>query len=984
MYRQIQIINKFKTGREKSLQSFFGRNLIKNIKICDIYKFNNIPSKKNYQLACGLLTNPISQQVFTEENVNEVLKKFGNFSWILEIGYLPGVTDNLGNTATEIICERLGFNQNDFKIRSSQALFLLTKSKSVIHDIANECSNSLINKIVLKSLKDFIKDKTNLLEQPKISLDSKSIVQSVNLNVDDTNLEKIGKEGIKDRNGISRGTLGLDIQSLKTIKKYFKDKKRKPRDIEIETLAQTWSEHCKHKIFSSKVDNLQKGLFDTYIKGATKKIINKRKDNFCVSLFSDNAGGISFDKNWTVCHKVETHNTPSALDPFGGSLTGIIGVNRDCIGFGKGAKPISNTYGFCFAYPNKHYEFYRSKNKKNQLLSPRFIINGVINGIKVGGNCSGIPTPQGFVYFDDGYSAKPLVFCGTVGLIPKKIKGKYSHIKRARPGDTILMIGGRVGKDGIHGATFSSEELDKTSPVTAVQIGDPITQKKFSDAIIKEIRRSNLYNSITDNGAGGLSSSVGEMAKESGGFIVDIDLVPLKYPGLQPWEIWISESQERMTMSVSAKNEKKVIDLLNKRGVEATAIGKFIKEKKAIVRYKKREILNIDMDFLHEGYPKKILKSKKFLLKKNKSINKKIINFKNALLRMLSSPNISSKEFISSQFDHEVQGTSIIKPLQGKGKVFSDCTAIKPLFDSKRSVVISQGIYPNYSNLDAYSMAACSIDTAIRNLIVTGCDLSNIALLDNFCWCSPEEPEKIYQLKEALRACYDFSTNFYTPFISGKDSMYNDFNGYNKKNKKIKISIPPTLLISSIGIIKDYNNLLSIVPRLPGDLVYIIGGTGSEMGGSEFEKVFSYENGLVPQVNADIAKQNYNNFIKANRKNLINSAISVGLGGLAVSLAKMAIASQMGLKMNLDNILKNNTNIKNRHILFSESQSRIIITINPSRRKKFENCFEKNQISLIGKVIKSKKIIFKMQKKEKFKININSLEEKYKKDLFSI
>ena len=626
MYRQIQVINKFKTGREKNLQSFFGRNLIKNIKICDIYKFNYIPNKKNYELACGLLTNPISQQIFTKDNINKVIKRFGNFSWILEIGYLPGVTDNLGNTATEIICERLGFNRNNFKIRSAQALFLLTKNKSVIHDIANECSNSLINNVILKSLKDFIKDKSSLLEQPKITLSIKNNVQSVNLNINDTSLEKIGKEGIKSRNGIRRGTLGLDIQSLKTIKKYFKEKKRKPKDIEIETLAQTWSEHCKHKIFSSKVDNSKKGLFDTYIKGATKKIINERKDKFCVSLFSDNAGGISFDKNWTVCHKVETHNTPSALDPFGGSLTGIVGVNRDCIGFGKGAKPISNTFGFCFAYPNKHYEFYRSKNRKNKLLSPRFIINGVINGVKVGGNCSGIPTPQGFVYFDDSYAAKPLVFCGTLGLIPKKIKGKYTHIKRARPGDTILMIGGRVGKDGIHGATFSSEELDRRSPVTAVQIGDPITQKKFSDAIIKEIRGDNLYNSITDNGAGGLSSSVGEMAKESGGFIVDIELVPLKYPGLQPWEIWISESQERMTMSVSAKNEKKVINLLNKRGVEATAIGKFVKEKKAIVRYKKKEILNLDMDFLHEGYPKRFLKAKNFYQKKlNQLIKKELI-----------------------------------------------------------------------------------------------------------------------------------------------------------------------------------------------------------------------------------------------------------------------------------------------------------------------------------------------------------------------
>ena len=528
----------------------------------------------------------------------------------------------------------------------------------------------------------------------------------------------------------------------------------------------------------------------------------------------------------------------------------------------------------------------------------------MIDGVKVGGNCSGIPTPQGFVYFDDTYAAKPLVFCGTLGLIPKKIKGKYAHIKSARPGDTILMIGGRVGKDGIHGATFSSEELDRRSPVTAVQIGDPITQKKFSDVIIKEIRDENLYNSITDNGAGGLSSSVGEMAKESGGFIVDLDLVPLKYPGLRPWEIWISESQERMTMSVSSENEKKIIDLLNKRGVEATAIGKFIKEKKAIVRYKKKEILNLDMDFLHEGYPKKILKSKKFLPKKIKSNNKRKINLSNALLKILSSPNIFSKEFISLQYDHEVQGTSIIKPLQGKGKVFSDSTAIKPLFNSKKCIVTSQGIYPNYSNLDAYKMAACCIDTAVRNLVVTGCNLSNIALLDNFCWCSPEEPKKIYQLKEALKACYDLSTKLRTPFISGKDSMYNDFNGYDKKNKKVKISIPPTLLISSVGIIKDYNDLLSIVPRRLGDLIFIIGKTNSEMRGSEYEKVFGYENGSIPKVDIDIAKRNYNNFIKANKKQLINSAISIGLGGAAVSLAKMSIASQMGLKIDLSNIQK--------------------------------------------------------------------------------
>ena len=438
MYSQIQILNKFKTGREKNLQFFFGKSLIKNIKICDIYRFNGNLNKDDYSLACELLSNPISQQVFSKKNTEKILKKFGNFSWILEIGYLPGVTDNLGNTAAEIICEKLNFDQNNFKIHSSQLYLLLTSNKSIISDVAKECSNSLVNKITLKSFKEFVKDKNNLLEQRTDSLENKYITKSVNLNLSELSLKKIAKEGIKDEKGKRRGTLGLDVQSLKAIKGYFDIKGRKPRDIEIETLAQTWSEHCKHKIFSSRIDNVKKGLFDTYIKGATREIIKKRKDNFCVSLFSDNAGGISFDKNWVVCHKVETHNTPSALDPFGGALTGIIGVNRDCIGFGKGAKPIANTYGFCFSNPNKNYALYRSKNKKDRLLSPRFIINGVISGVKVGGNCSGIPTPQGFVYFNEGYSAKPLVFCGTVGLIPKKIKGKFAHIKKAKPGDNIL------------------------------------------------------------------------------------------------------------------------------------------------------------------------------------------------------------------------------------------------------------------------------------------------------------------------------------------------------------------------------------------------------------------------------------------------------------------------------------------------------------------------------------------------------------------
>jgi len=474
------------------------------------------------------------------------------------------------------------------------------------------------------------------------------------------------------------------------------------------------------------------------------------------------------------------------------------------------------------------------------------------------------------------------------------------------------------------------------------------------------------------------------MAKESGGFVVDLDLVPLKYPGLQPWEIWVSESQERMTLAVSTKNQKKVIQLLNKRGVEASVIGKFVKKNKAIVRYKNKEILNMDMNFLHEGYPRKLLKSRKPPIVQTKSAQIKISNHKRALLKILSSPNITSKEFISSQYDHEVQGTSVIKPLQGIGKVCSDSTVIKPLFNSDKCVGVSQGIYPNYTNINAYNMAACSIDTAVRNLIVVGCELSNIALLDNFCWCSPENSEKLYQLKMAAKACYDLSLTFETPFISGKDSMYNDFNGYDKKNNKVKISIPPTLLISSIGIIKSYKELLTITPQNTNDFVYVIGRTGNEMGGSEFAKVFGLKNFNVPKVYKESAKENYNNFIKANRDKLISSAISVGMGGLAVALSKMSIASQKGLKINFSNINTiNNNETDDNHILFSESQSRIVVTVNSSKKSKFESYFKKNQLSLIGKVIKNKKIVFTTANKGQFEIDIDSLNNKYKRNLFN-
>ncbi len=502
-------------GRAQNLQNALramGKSA--HIHVIDVYTSENeaITQDGFIQSVC----NPITQQANAD---------LPDFDWALEIGYLPGVTDNVAHTAQELI--KLSGAEGDTQCFSAK-LYLFKGSnlnKADIESVATHLSNALIQRITIKDKATFDTDGGMGITIPKVHLaNQNSIADTVDLNVSDEALAEIGNKGIKNADGSYRGPLGLSVHYMSAIKDHFAKLGRNPTDIELETLAQTWSEHCKHTIFASPIDEVKDGLYKHYIKRATKEIREARgDDDFCVSVFSDNAGGIIFDDNYLITDKVETHNSPSALDPFGGAITGIVGVNRDCIGFGQGAKPVINRYGFCLADPRTSPELYRDKNRNISILSPETIMNGVIAGVESGGNCSGIPTPQGFVHFDDRFVGKPLVFVGTIGLIPRDINGKPGHVKQAQPGDKIVVAGGRVGRDGIHGATFSSVALDEGSPATAVQIGDPITQKKMSDAIIKEIRDLGLYSAITDNGAGGMSSSIGEMAEQSGGFHVELE-----------------------------------------------------------------------------------------------------------------------------------------------------------------------------------------------------------------------------------------------------------------------------------------------------------------------------------------------------------------------------------------------------------------------------------------------------------------------------
>jgi phosphoribosylformylglycinamidine synthase II len=930
---------KTRTDRIRS-RGFF----IEELHLADVYTIatgaRDFSREELLQIGSQLI-NPVVQECSVDEPTRM------SFDHAIEVGFLPGVTDNVGTTARQTIED---FFSMEFKegesVYSSQLFFVCGKlSEEDLNRLASTLANPLVNRVYRKTRQEYGTKGMDILI-PSVRLHELLTAETVDLDVDDRELSRIGKEGIFDAlSGQRRGPLALDLAQMHTIRDYFLKNGRKPTDVELEALAQTWSEHCKHTIFASAMDDdVPGGLYKTYIQAATNRIREQKGEHdICVTVFTDNSGAIIFDDHFLVTHKVETHNSPSALDPFGGSLTGIVGVNRDTIGFGLGAKPCINVYGFCVGDPDTDLALFRGKERQNPVLSPRTILDGVVRGVGVGGNCSGIPTPQGFVYFDNRYGGKPLVFAGTVGIMPREHNGRKLYEKQARAGDLIVVVGGRVGKDGIHGATFSSEPLDPASPVTAVQIGDPITQKKLSDVIVKEARDLGYYRSITDNGAGGISCSVAEMAKECNGCRVTLDSVPLKYPGMAPWEIWISESQERMTLAVPPEYIAPFMELMQRREVEATVIGEFTDSGRCVVEYHGNVVMDIDLAFLHDGLPKKNLKStymKKTYPEPGTPCPERLDS---TMKSMLQRRNICSKEFVSIQYDHVVQGGHVLGPLQGRGRVQADSSLTKVVPGSKKGVGLSQGMFPLYSEIDPYLMAGAGIDTAIRGLIALGIPLDKIAILDNFCWCSSDEPERLGQLKLAARGCYDSATAFGTPFISGKDSMYNDFSGFDADNNPVKVSVPPTLLISSIGVHDDVTKAVSMDAKVDGDLVYVIGDTAEELGGSEYFAHLGFAGNTVPGLDALKMKERYGRMTEAIRHELVVSAVPVTHGGLGIALAKVAIAGRLGMEITIP------AGMRPDYYLFSESLGRFLVTIDSDNKRAFERALG-NDAHLIGRV----------------------------------
>ena len=742
--------------------------------------------------------------------------------------------------------------------------------------------------------------------------------------------------------------LSLDVREMKEIQAYFDEVGRPPTDVELETLAQTWSEHCVHKTFKASIDFTRldatgrvetveqiQGLLHSHIQAATEAVDRP----WVRSAFVDDAGIIEFDEQFDLAFKVETHNHPSALEPFGGANTGIGGVVRDIMGVS--ARPIACTNFLCFGSQDLPRE-----ELPPGVLHPARVRQGVVAGIGDYGNKLGLPTVNGAVVYDRGYLGNPLVFCGAVGLLPKN-----AHPTQPRQGDRVVVLGGRTGRDGIHGATFSSAELTESTHSeagSAVQIGDPITQKGLIE-LVEAARDEHLYNAITDCGAGGLSSAVGEMAEELGAD-VELQHVLLKYPGLTPWEIWLSEAQERMVMAVPPHNLKRLGDLAELWDVELRDLGYFSGDGWLRVRYGGEIVADLPMAFLHDGLPRPHRTASYRERERRGSAGPTLSELSQVapdpermLLRMLSFPSVASKERIVRTYDHEVRGGTLVRPFTGPQMDGpADAAVLKPMgtWHHGKAIALSAGLNPLLGKRDPYSMAVSAVDEAFRNAVAVGADPERIALLDNFCWGNPTLPDRLGSLVRACQGCYDAAIAYNAPFISGKDSLYNEYDGQ---------PIPGTLLISAIGIVPDMHATCTSHLKNPRNIIYLLGESRAELGGSLLHHLLGVKGGDPPSMPAQPleAMRTLHAVIRAG---LVQSCHDLSEGGLALALAEMCIGGRLGATVDIQPVRTPNRAFCATTALFGESNGRFLLEVEPAKADVLERQFAGLPLTMLGAV----------------------------------
>lgn len=946
-------------ARCRQAQEFFGIRL------------SSIDEIKVYKIAAETLPPaPVLHEVFADP----VLQKLHTAAatpaetptYAIEISFRPGVTDNAARAA-EMALKQTGY---DARVASSSLYFLYGNISAADAEklSAEMLANPLIQKIDVMPYDAFIQhNRFDSVQLPTVQLaQAEKLFETIDLAIDDAALESLS----------TARCLALSLAEMRHIRDFYVQNDTAaaraaaglpalPTDVELEILAQSWSEHCKHKIFAADINytgpdgqtrNIS-SLYKTFIKRATQDVRSARGLDWLVSVFSDNAGIVRFDDNIDLCIKVETHNSPSALDPYGGALTGILGVNRDILGAGMGAKPIANTDVFCFApphMPKKGCEGEMPQGPK----SPRQILEGVHKGVEDGGNKSGIPTVNGAFFFDEDYAGKPLVFVGTIGVMPHKLPdGRSAAEKYIQNGDVIVMTGGAIGADGIHGATFSSLALDENAPATAVQIGDPLTQKIMTDFLL-EARDSGLYRAITDNGAGGLSSSVGEMAQMSGGATLDLARCPVKYPGLAPWELMVSESQERMTLAVPPENLDALLTLAARRGVLATAIGHFTNRGDLHVAYDGQTVACLPLAFIHDSLPPLKLDAvwdgprarPAWRGGARADIRSASPDMSTALLHLLQSPNITSKEKWVRAYDHEVQAATHIKPFAGVEEDGANDAGAIWLYPHggarEHTAVVGCGMAPRLSPHAPYLMAQYAVDEAVRNVLCAGGDPDMLCLLDNFCWPDPvksaKNPDGDYKMGQLVRSCeglYDICLAYGAPLVSGKDSMKNDFRGLDKSGQNVTISVLPTLMVTAMargrtGIARGADF------KSAGDAIYLLGSAEARFCASEYAHYFKAPDDTPLPLDSAKNMNMYRRIHGALKSDLLQSLHDISDGGLLCAVAESMIGGRLGAHIDT----------MDARAAFGEAPARFIASVAEKNIAAFEAAMAGTDCRRIGQV----------------------------------
>ncbi len=850
-------------------------------------------------LAETLLVDPIGQwwrvcRGNTRDPVQEPELESGRI--VIETGLRPGVTDREGVEFVRA-SRQMGLKV-EFATVATRWQIQGDLTEDQVHELANRVlHNEVVERWATGALAPAFADQAARPE-PTLVLD----------------IGGLDPDGLSELNQARR--LGLDAAELVVIRDHFKGLGRNPTDAELETLAQTWSEHCAHKTFGAHITVQSKegeeigavdSMMGTFLRAATDTVAAP----WVQSAFVDNAGILSFEDGWEVAIKAETHNHPSALEPFGGSNTGVGGVVRDILGVS--AKPIAITDILCFGDENLS-----PHELPPGVLNPSRVREGVIAGVGDYGNKIGVPTIAGAVLHDPSYTTTPLVFAGCLGLLPSG-----SNPTKAQPGDSIVVFGGAVGRDGVGGATFSSQTMGaETAEVagSSVQIGDPIVEKGLIDVMVAA-REAKLYTAVTDCGAGGLSSAVGEMAEELGAE-VELGLVPRKYPGLAPWEVWLSEAQERMV--VAAPDPEPLLALAQRWGVGAAVIGTFTGNGRLVVRDGEDVVIDLDCRFLHDGRPQRqMMAIAPDTSRPERSPLRE--DWTEVLLRLLAHPSIRSNEDIVRTFDHEILGGTLVRPYGGpKGQGAADGTVIVPPGTSgTRGVAIGIGVNCVLGRYNPNAMAWSVVDEAVRNVVIAGADPAELSLLDNFSWGDPTDQQTLGGLVEAVRGCHDAAVAFGAPFVSGKDSLYNVFVHPDGSPDPVA----PTLVITAMGIVKN----LGVVPLTgvvePGNDVWLIGPLVGSLGGSHLDAVLGRDyGGQVPGVDPDTVRRHHQ-VAQAIATGLIRSAHDLSEGGLAVAAAEWALAGDLGLALEVPG---------SAEVLFGEGPGRYLLEVVPEDSLKLQ------------------------------------------------